>query len=669
LLTLSSLAVFGAMLPALPQQRPSAQAVRADSPPAIDGVLDDAAWTRAHPLGDFVQFEPLRGDAASAGTQVRILFDSTAIYIGFRVLEPANLTAELTRRDANLLTDDAVLIVLDTYGDRQSGYMFGVNPLGTQADGRIANDGRTVDNAWDGEWQSAVRHTEDGWDVEIAIPLTSLRYASGEGRTWGLNVGRSRRNNLEVSFWSGPLENVFRVSGAGALTGLDLPAPIDRHQIISYGLTRLEQGSKTEWDVGGNVRYRITPSITADATVNPDFATIEADQAEVNPTRFEVSLPEKRPYFLEGAELYRQRIRTFYSRRIADIRGGAKMLGKGGAWTWALMGVETEPADSAPSAAFGVARLQRDLGRSSVGGMWAGRHASGNGEGSISLDATLFFSSAFGMTAQAVQSYGSAETGTAAFFVRPSYDSPTGHFHVRYSHVGENFQRNVNRVGFVRDDDRREVDSAIEKTVWFGSGAFERLTYDSNYNIYWGQAGTLRSWKIDEAVAVDLRSKWSARLSHSEEFKLFEKDFRNRDSGLRIGYNTRAFQSVSASYRTGHNFDADFDLFAASARFKPTDSSALEYELQRLVLDPDPDGETTWIHVVRGNHYFTPDLYLQLFYQSNTRIDRNNIQAVFVYRYLPPFGSLQVAFQRGTAAFGQASEQGNTLFVKLSTVF
>lgn len=663
------LLLLAAALPLSAQQAPSTQAIRADSPPNIDGILDEAAWTRAQILTDFIQFEPLRGEAASAATEARVLFDSTAIYIAFVVSEPGVLTAELTRRDSDLLDDDAVVVILDTYGDHQSGYTFAVNPLGTQADGRIANDGRTVDTSWDGEWTSAVTRTNDGWQVEIAIPLSSLRYPAGEDRTWGLNVGRSRRSNLEVSFWSGPLENVFRVSGAGTLTGLDLPTPPRAHQVIVHGLSRIQGGEDSEWDAGGTARYRITPGIAVDATVNPDFATIEADQEQVNLTRFELSLREKRPFFLEDAELFRQRIRTFYSRRISDIRGGAKTLGKEGPWTWSVLGVAAEPIGDDPGASFGVARVQRDIGRSSVAAMWSGRQLDGTGQGSVSADATLFFTQTFGFTGQIVQSYGEFDSGTQAFFIRPSYDSNTGHFHVRYTHLGDRFADNVNAVGFVRDDDRREIDSAIEKTVWFESGFLERFEYSSNYNIYWGQSGVRRSWKVDESMEVDLRNKWSVEVSHSEEFKRFEKDFRNRDTEIEIGYNTRAFQSVSAGYRTGRNFDADFDLITASASFKPNESSALEYELQRLVLDPDPDGRNTWIHVVRGNYFFTPDLYFQLFYQSNTRIDRNNIQAVFVYRYLPPFGSLQLAFQRGTAAFGEESDEGNTLFLKVSTVF
>ena len=661
-------ALFVAVLAAQTQLPPSVTATFADAAPVVDGLLDEEAWVDAEPLTRFVQFEPLRGQRASQPTQVRILFDETAVYFGFSVTEPASLTAELTRRDADLLTDDAVVVVLDTYGDRQSGYVFAVNPLGTQTDGRIAGDGREVDETWDGEWSAATARTDDGWTVEISIPLSSLRYSAGEGKVWGLNVGRSRRSNLELSFWSGPLENAFRVSGAGRLEGLDLPSPARRYQAIPYGLSQFEQGASTDWEAGLDVQYRITPGITADATFNPDFAIIEADQEQVNLTRFELSLAEKRPFFLEGSELFRQRIRTFYSRRVSDIQGGGKLSGKVGPWTISFMGAGSEVTNTDPSAFYGVTRVQRDLGRSSIGGMWAGRDADGQGQGSVSVDATLFFSPRFGMTAQAVESYGDFSGGSHAFFVRPSYDSPTGHFHVRYTELGDRFADNVNAVGFVRDDDRRELDAAAEKTLWFDSGVFERFQYGSNYNVYWGQTGTLRSWQIDQGVSVDLRNRWSASVQYSEEFKRFESDFRNRDLGFSLGYNTRAFQSASVGYRTGRNFGSDFDLVTAAASIKLTDSSELQYELQRLVLDPDPDDDSTWIHVVRGNLYFTSDLYLQLFYQSNVRIDRNNLQAVFVYRYLPPFGTIQVAYQKGTAEFGQESSQGNTLFLKVSTV-
>ena len=199
-------------------------------------------------------------------------------------------------------------------------------------------------------------------------------------------------------------------------------------------------------------------------------------------------------------------------------------------------------------------------------------------------------------------------------------------------------------------------------------GSLERIQYNSNYNAYWGQTGTLRSWQIDESVAVDFRNRWIATASHTEEFKRFEKDFRNRQTGIQVGYNTRAYQSALGGVTFGRNFDADFVLGSVGARYKLTDRTSTEYELQRLTLNPDPENESTWIHVVRASQFFTPDLFVRVFYQTNSVIDRRNMQAIFVYRYLPPFGTIQVANQRGTAEFGQRSDQGHTLFLKVTTV-
>ncbi len=467
-----------------------------------------------------------------------------------------------------------------------------------------------------------------------------------------------------MSFWAGPLDNAARVSQSGELTGLDLPRPPRPVDLIVYGLTRAADGVDSEWGTGADLRVSPVPSVTMNATVNPDFATIEADREEVNLSRFEVSLTEKRPFFLEGNELYQQRIRTFYSRRISDIQGGGRVVGKRGPWTYAVMGVAAEEETLGASPFFGVGRVRRDLGRSNLGVTWAEQRLDGAGSGSVGLDATLFFSSTIGFTGQAIQSYGEYDQGTQAFFLRPSYDSSTGHFHVRYTDLGERFGDNVNVVGFVQDDDRRELDSAIEKTIWVETGPLERFAYDSNYNIYWGHDGTRRSWAIDQGLTFDFRNRWTLELSHDEEFKLFEKEFRNRASSIDLGYNTREFTSASTEIEFGRSFDADFVLVSGSARLKPTAQSSLEYTLEWLSLDPDPEDETTWIHIVRGSHFFTTDLYVQAFLQTNTVIDRREAQLVFVYRYRPPFGTIQLAFQRGRAEFGERSDQGNTIFLK-----
>jgi hypothetical protein len=656
-------------------------AVRAMQPPVIDGEIGEDEWKSAAVVTGFLQYEPRRGDPSEVRTEALVLYDAGHLYVAFRAWDAEPVTAQLTQRDADLLRDDAVAVVLDTTFDRRSGYYFLTNALGTQADGRVAEDGRNVEASWDAPWQSAARRTDYGWSAEFSLPLPSVRYAAGKSRTWGINFGRSRRRSLETSFWSGPLDSQWRVSQAGRLTELDVPPPLDRIQIVPYALTRVQDGMAPHWEGGVDARYALTPSTAVYATLFPDFATIEADQEQINLTRFELSLPEKRQFFLEGQEHFNQRFRTFYSRRIEDITAGSKLLGKQGPWAMVLLSAESDPIGDEGRANYTVARAQRDVsGRSTVAVMGANRRFEGKDQGSVSADWNLFFTRTFSMTGQAVKSYGRFGRGSWLYFVRPGYDSPTGHFHVRYGHIGDRVADNLNVIGQIVDDDRRELDSHVTKILWIRGGAFEKLQHDANYNIYWGQTGLLRSWKVNEELVMEFRNRFSAELSWIEEFKAkytpttagygrFEKDFRNRQVGFDLGYNTREYQSVKTGVKVGRNFDADFVLWTASARYKVTPELSAEYSLERLELNPDPRRESTWIHVLRADQFFTKDLFLRLFFQTNSAIDRNNAQALLVYRYLPPFGTIQVAYQRGTAAFGQRSTQGNTLFLKATTVF
>src|SRR6267143_3916614 len=520
---------------------PEIQAVRATKPPLIDGEVDDAEWEGATMVTSFIQYEPRRGDRSDARTDALVLYDAGHLYVAFRAWDTDTVTAQLAQRDADLLRDDAVVVVVDTTNDRRSGYYFITNALGTQADGRIADDGRTSESTWDAPWQSAAKRTDYGWSAEFSIPLSSVRYTAGDRQTWGINVGRSRRRTLETSFWSGPLDNQWRVSEAGHLTALNVPPPLDRIQVVPYGLSRLQDRVAPEWNAGIDARYALTPTTSAYGTLYPDFATIEADQEQINLTRFELTLPEKRQFFLEGQEQFNQRFRTFYSRRIADITAGGQLLGKQGPWTMALISARSNPVGADRPAAYTIGRMQRDVfGRSTIAIMGANRRLDGKDQGSVSADANLFFTRTFGMTAQVVKSYGPFGSGTALFFLRPAYDSPTGHFHVRYGHIGDHVAANVNAIGQIVDDNRREIDSHITKIRWIRSGAFEKLQHYSNYNIYWGQTGVLRSWKVDESFAVEFRNRLSTDLSWTEEFKRFEKNFRNREVGFDLGYNTRA---------------------------------------------------------------------------------------------------------------------------------
>jgi len=656
------------------QAQRTAAAVRAEGPVKIDGILDEAAWAGAAPLADFVQFQPERGAPASVGTSVRILYDDAAVYFGFENADPdlARIAAKISKRDSDLKEDDAIGVYLDTYADRRSCYFFMTNLLGTQYDGRVTDNGLTTGTTWDGIWRSAAKRTETGWTVEMAVELVSLKYRPGRQRVWGLGLVRSLPRRLEQSCWQGSVDSLLRVSQFGRLTGLDLEKASKRLQVIPHVVGRLEDWSTVGAEAGLDARYAFSQTVSGNLTLNPDFATVEADQEQINLTRFELSLPEKRNFFLEGKEAYNQRIQLFYSRRIGDIYGGAKIYGKAGGIEFSALTAQTKPDDAlaADSASFFVFRLKKDVFKDSfVGFLAANRLVDGRNTGTAGLDTSVNFSRVFHFTGQMAVSYGDAKGSNVAFFLRPSIDTATFHFHVRYTQLGETFGDNANAVGFIRDDDRRELDSALEKTFWLKKGFLERIDYGSNYNIYWGLNGVMRSWQIDQTLGFDLRNKLSLETDYTEEFKLFEEEFRNRQTQFTLGYNTREWQSVKAVYGFGRNFGLDFDLFEAAVNFRFPKDLSVEYGLTRLVFDPDPEGDSTWIHSLRTTYNFTSDLFLKLYYQVNSSIDKIAVQALFVWRFQPPFGLIQFAYQRGSTVFGVAGERVDTLFMKVAYMF
>ena len=640
----------------------------------IDGLLDEAAWETAVPIEDFIQFEPDQGKPISFETTAWVLYDEDHLYVGFRCVDPdpQKIAASITKRDGEGRQDDLVSVWLDTFHDKRRCYIFATNLLGTQLDVRITDNGKTADMTWDGIWESAARRTEYGYSVEIAINLVSIKYQPGENMTWGFNVGRIIPRFLELGYWAGPLEHPWKVSQYGELTGLDLMKSQKKIQLIPHIIGKVQEGQQTDIEAGLDGRYAFSQMISGHFTVNPDFATIEADQEEINLTRFEVNLPEKRNFFLEGSEIYSQRIRLFYTRRIGDIYGGARVYGKAGSFEVSALSVQTRKDEQSEedSANFSVFRIKKDVLKSSmIGFLAANKIVNGVSMGTAGLDTAIYFSDTFKFTGQLAMSYGEQDTKNIGFFLRPSYDSNTFHIHLRYTQLGEFFGDNANSVGFIRDDNRRELDSSIEKTFWIRKWGIDRMEYGSNYNIYWGMDDTLRSWRIDQEISLDLKNKFSFDLEHMQEYKLYEKDFRNHQTEFSIGYNTREWQSVRVSYSYGKNYDADFHLYEGSLRVKITSDFSLSYAFERLILDPDPEIESTWIHVIRATNYFTKDLFLKVFYQAHTSIDKQNIQVLFVYRFQPPFGLIQIAYQKGTGRFGERGAQGHTLFLKIAYMF
>lgn len=656
------------------QAAKQATALEIDAPIKVDGLLDEPPWSAAPALSDFVQFQPERGAAASVRTSVRVLYDGAAVYFGFECADPESdrIAARIVKRDADLAEDDAVAVYVDTYGDRRACYYFMTNLLGTQSDGRITDNGLTSDPTWDGVWRSAARRTETGWTAEIAIELASLKYRPGRQKAWGLGLSRLFPRRLENSTWQGLVDSPKRVSQFGVLSGLDLERAAKRLQVIPHLLGRLDDWSAVGADAGLDARYAFSQTVSGNLTVNPDFATVEADQEQINLTRFELSLPEKRNFFLEGKEVYNQRIQLFYTRRIGDIYGGAKVYGKAGGFEFSGLTAQTKPDEAlgTDSANFSVFRVKKDVFKDSfVGFLAANRLVDGRNTGTAGLDTSINFSNVLHFTGQLAMSYGEAKDGNLAFFLRPSIDTATFHFHVRYTQLGDTFGDNANAVGFVRDDNRRELDSALTKTFWLKRGFLERIRYSSNYNIYWGLEGALRSWQIDETLNFDLKNKLSLEADHTEEFKLFEEEFRNRQTQFTLGYNTREWQSASVAYGFGRNFGLDFDLVKGAVQYRVVEDLSVEYGLTRLVFRPDPESDSTWIHSLRTTYNFTSDLFLKLYWQTNSAIDKVSAQALFVWRFQPPFGLVQFAYQRGSTVFGVAGERTDTLFMKVAYMF
>lgn len=391
-------------------QDPEAMAQPVITPPLIDGILDEAEWSQAQPLDGFVQRVPADGAPASEPTEVRVLYDADAIYVGVWLWDsqPQRISEGPAIRDSRLDDSDAVVLVFDTYHDGQNGFVFGTNPSGIEYDGQVTNEGRGGGAAgggfnlnWDGSWEVATSRDGAGWYAEFRIPFSTLRYDSAAEAVWGLNVMRRLRRLNEESFWA-PISrqySLYRVSQAGILRGLAPPA--GRQVTVSpyvlqsaqrnFAAGDLEYGYPTE--VGGDAKVQLSQSLTLDLTVNTDFAQVEADDQQVNLSRFSLFFPEKRPFFLENSGYFQVGTggsELFFSRRIGieqgqpvPIRGGGRLSGRTGGFNVGLLHIQTgldgpgTPGE-AHGDAFSVARVARELpNRSQVGGFVAERRGRG----------------------------------------------------------------------------------------------------------------------------------------------------------------------------------------------------------------------------------------------------------------------------------------------------
>ena len=489
-------------------------AIRAETPLDIDGLLDDPAWQSSRFQGQFTQREPEEGAPTTEKTEVGLLYDEKNLYIGIKCYdsEPDKIIAREMRRDAIVDDDDYFELVLDTYHDHRSGYYFITNPHGNKREAILANEGRDYNPAWDGVWSCRAKITDEGWFVEIAIPWKTLRFAEQSPAVWGVNFARMIRRKNEHVYWQliprdfGRGAAIFRLSGAGSIQGISDAEMGGNLELRPYFLGGMENDQNTNFttdrlgDIGLDTKVALTANLALDLTLNTDFAQVEADQEQVNLTRFSLYYPEKREFFLEGAELFSfggsggnrwQREETdlnlFYSRRLglvdgheARILGGAKMVGKIGKYHVGLLNIltddvtirEEDEQTKINATNFTVVRLRRDiLQRATIGMMFLNKEdlRSSDFNRSLGLDGHVPLTQHFTLSGYLAATFGpeKADSGemvnmnklNLAGKLSLGYNSDLWNASASYQDVGARFNP---EIGFIRRTDFRLSSASIE---------------------------------------------------------------------------------------------------------------------------------------------------------------------------------------------------------------
>ena len=452
--------------------------------PELDGdVLGDAAWQGAKVISGFSQVRPNAGRPATQETDVYVGFTATAMHVAVIAYDddPSAIFATDSRRDSDLDDTDAFLFIVDGLSDRQNGFVFGTSPAAVQYDGQVVKEsvgtfnsgGGGFNKNWDAPWKVATKVGDFGWSAEFEIPLTTLRFGSADEQTWGFNFQRNIRRNYEVAYWA-PLSqehNLYRVSDAGSITGIVLPRQRNL-QVTPYVLGKTQSGGdlsnrNNEGEVGFDIKYSITPSLTLDATYNTDFAQVEADDQQINLDRFSLFFPEKRPFFLENAGQFSvgnsQEVELFFSRRIGigaggqqlPIDGGLRLSGKVGSST--NIGLLHMSSDSvagvAPGNDFSVARINQELpNRSGFGFIAINRQGDGSHLLTKDLDdnQTYAIDGRWGIGENILLEGWAAKTATPgltgkdnAFAIKANYNSPRWSTILDYTEVGGDFNPEV----------------------------------------------------------------------------------------------------------------------------------------------------------------------------------------------------------------------------------
>ena len=677
------------------RQRVTVRAVRLTAPLALDGRLDEDAYARVPPMSGFIQQEPQEGSPATERTDVWMFFDDDRVYLSFRCWEsePERLIVNEMRRDnMNIFRNDNVAFIIDTFYDRRNGVEFVVNPAGGRMDGQITNE-RFYNGDWNPIWDVAVGRFDGGWTVETAIPFKSLRYRRRPDQLWGLNVRRVSMWKNEHSFLVDIPSalggaGIFQVSRAATVVGMEVPPRSTNLDIKPFAITDVTSdrigtppvSNDLGGDVGLDVKYGVTQNLVADVTVNTDFAQVEADDQQINLTRFSLFFPEKREFFLENQGVFAfggagtgafggggTTPVLFHSRRIGlhdghevPITVGGRLTGRVGKFSVGAVNIQTADAPSADVGAtnFAVVRVKRDLlRRSSIGAMYTGRSVSLHGGGSnetYGVDGTFAFydNLRFNTYWARTQTPGLSEDDVS-HRVQVDYRGDRYGVQAERLVVGDNFNP---EVGFLQRDDFERSFGLLRFSPRPQSiAAIRKLTWEGRFDYFTDRAGVLETRQAQGVFGIEFENTDRFDATYTRSYEFLDRPF-SIAPGVTIPVGGYGFQDVEIAYALGQKRRLSGGLTVQHGSFFSGEKTTVGFGLGgsgfgggRLELTPQlsvepglsfnwidlPEGQfTTNLVTTRTTYAVSPLMFVSalLQYNSSTRSLGANVRLRWEYQ-------------------------------------
>ena len=660
----------------------------------LDGRLDEAVYQTVQPITGFIQQIPDEGAPASERTDVWVLFDENNLYVTARAFEsapPSEWVANEMRHDVGQLRqNDSFSLLLDTFHDRRNGVAFLVTPIGGYSDFAITNEGN-VNTDWNVVWDMRTGRFEGGWTVEIEIPFKSLRYQPGQTQVWGIQLRRIVRRRNEAAYLTAlpisaargnsVIAGLWRVSEAATLVGLEVPPLSIDAEIKPYGIagvrTDADASPPTENDAdadfGLDVKYRLTQNLTADFTLNTDFAQVEVDERQVNLTRFNLFFPEKREFFLEGRGNFEFArgdggrrgggVPTlFFSRRIGleagqivPITAGGRVTGKVGPFDVGLLNIQTgdEETSGAVSTNFTVVRVKRDiLRRSTVGGIFTNRSVSLVGDGSsqvYGVDGRLAFYDDFSVTGYFANAQTPAGNGKDKSY-QGLFDYAGDRYGLSYAHLVVE-DRFIPEVGFIRRDNFRLNSASARFSPRPQSiDLVRRFVVAGSFNhIATADQGELETREAQLLLETEFENSDQLSFFFNDHYELLTSPF-TISPGVTLPVGGYDFRNFRASYRFGAQRPVSGQITIQTGGFWSGDNTAVSLTRGRIEVTPQlslepsvsynwvdlPEGSfTTQLAIARFTYTFTPRMFFSGLLQYSSSGDSFSTNLRFRWQYSP----------------------------------